>query len=56
VNSFEMLKAPLKDDEYFHNRAPYNRPPKWEKRQKINGYMLTQKQYDEAVRNGRIKS
>ena len=50
MTSKEMLKAPLKEDEYFHNRAPFNRPAKWEIRKKINGYMVTQKQYDEANR------
>lgn len=55
MTSFEMLKEPLKDNEYFHNRAPFNRPPNWEKREKINGYMVTQKQYNEAVKDRRVK-
>jgi len=46
MNSQEMLKATLKEDEYFHNQAGLGETPDWIILKKHDGYLLTQKQYD----------
>jgi len=51
MNSQEMLKATLKEDEYFHNQAELGETPDWIILKKHGGYMLTQKQY-EKLRGG----
>jgi hypothetical protein len=53
MTSQEMLKTPLNKDEYFTNLAPLGKSPVWERRTKVNGYMITQREYDEAVKDGR---
>jgi len=56
MNSEQMLKTELPTDYYFHNRAKLGQVCNWVILPKIHGYMVTQKQYDEAVRkeNARV--
>jgi len=52
MNSQEMLKVTLKEDEYFHNQAELGKEADWIILKKHDGYLLTQKQYDKLIKGG----